>query len=152
MFDPEGNVFVPGVAEVKRRVRKDGKMFRPTPQLTELWIPRWEERGVQFPWSEEEGKDENGDPIPEHLLWLKYGYEHEWTEEKEYVVTRPPLVEIFKDRMSVEAVLFIHRSVVCFGRRAKVGRPQLVSSFSYNPPPPFTSFQSDPRLDERSSL
>ncbi len=110
MFDPEGNVFVPGTVEVKRKVRRDGKFMRPTScTAVDNWVPSHEARGMQFPWSDEEGKDKDGNPIPEEQLWAHFGHEWEWEEAKENVVVRPPLVEIFKDRMSVEAVLFIHR-------------------------------------------
>ena len=34
MFDPEGNVFVPGYKEVKRKIRRDGKFIRPTDGFT----------------------------------------------------------------------------------------------------------------------
>lgn len=47
------------------------------------------------------------------MLWAKYGREHEWQDGVESVVVRPPLMEVFKDRTSVEAVLFIHRWVGC---------------------------------------
>ena len=40
VFDPEGNVFVPGYKEVKRKIRKDGKFIRPTDGFTVSAAPR----------------------------------------------------------------------------------------------------------------
>jgi hypothetical protein len=106
VFDPEGNVFVPGTRETKRKIRKDGKFLRPRPDATELYSPAWE-RGV--PWTDEEAVGADGQRIEDSVLWERYGRENEWSEGVEIVVVRPPLVEVFKDRTSVEAVLFIHR-------------------------------------------
>ena len=142
VFDPEGNVFVPGYKEVKRKIRKDGKFIRPTDgftvsarpaqrvhgtgaplpshfcpatlhtftqKLQDLWTPSWESK---LPWTQEEARDSaTGEQIAEDQLWAKYGREFEWQDGVESVVVRPPLMEVFKDRTSVEAVLFIHRWV-----------------------------------------
>ena len=71
-------------------------------------MPSWE---TKLPWTPEEARDSTGAEMTEAALWEKYGHEYEWKDGVEYVVVRPPLVEVFKDRTSVEAVLFIHRCV-----------------------------------------
>ena len=89
----------------------------PPPLLfQDLWLPSFERERSHLGWSEAEGLDQDGNPIPEEALWAKYGREHEWADGVEYVVVRPPLVEVFKDRTSVEAVLFIHRATPAWMR------------------------------------
>ena len=51
----------------------------------------------------------DGAPLSEAQLVEKYGTEGSWKDVEDAIVVRPPLVEYYKDRTSVEATLFIHR-------------------------------------------
>jgi hypothetical protein len=142
---------------VKRKIRKDGAFVRPTSSFVDLWTPSWE-KGL--PWTEEETRDKDGNVLTEEQLWAKFGREGEWQDGVENVVVRPPLVEVFKDRTSVEAVIFIHRRV-CRKENAPLlyactpCTQQSIFHLLHHPctlPPPTLlppPLQSNTRLDER---
>jgi len=107
MFDPEGNVFVPVTRTVKRKQRKDGSLVLPQSCFQDYWVPSYDKLRSPFPVDGEKGAD--GQPLTEAQLIEKYGTEGSWKDVEDSIVVRPPLVEYYKDRTSVEATLFIHR-------------------------------------------
>jgi hypothetical protein len=117
MFDPEGNVFVPVTRTVKRKKRKDGSLVVPQSCFTDYWVPSYDKLRSPFPQEAEKGAD--GVPLTEEQLIEKYGTEGAWKDVEDTIVVRPPLVEYYKDRTSVEATLFIHRC----GKGAPPARP-----------------------------
>ena len=135
MFDPEGNVFVPVTRTVKRKRRKDGSLVLPTSCFSDYWVPSYD--ATRKPWPVDGEKGADGVKLTEEQLAEKYGREWEWKDVEDAIVVRPPLVEYYKDRTSVESVLFIHRcahyhlpaAAVCPRARAHCA-PQLT------PPPP----------------
>lgn len=143
MFDPEGNVFVPVTRTVKRKQRKDGSLVVPQSCFSDYWVPSYDKLRSPYPQEAEKGAD--GAPLSEQQLVEKYGTEGSWKDVEDAIVVRPPLVEYYKDRTSVEATLFIHRC----GPGAGCARNTGVRAFCKTRPTPSKPHPTTPPTTHR---